>query len=129
MKIEIGDTVFSSNLNENVVITRITTKHRMLRYHFMFEGTEWFSYSEDLTLINKNPKTLDSKNDAIDFLKWCNKPMIRNGNELAFRLRVKPLYPDYNEFLVIDEKGNNIHPDNRFYNYDELYDEYLKTKK
>lgn len=65
--------------------------------------------------------------EAIEFLKWCDTPMYRAPNELSFRLRCIPQFPDYNEYLVIDESGRNVLEDN-FLTAEELYNYWLKQR-
>ena len=68
--------------------------------------------------------------EAIEFLKWCDTPMYRAANELSFRLRCIPQFPDYDVYMVIDENGRNVleYTEKPFLTAEELYN-YWKTQK
>lgn len=70
-----------------------------------------------------------TKQISIDFIEWCNKPMYREVGNLGFEKRVTALYPDYNVYIVIDEKGNSIFPKGKFLTTEELFEEFLKQKQ
>jgi len=69
--------------------------------------------------------------EAIEFLKWCDTPMYRSENELSFRLRCIPQFPDYDVYMVIDKNGNNVfaHTEKLFLTVEELYDHWLKQQQ
>ena len=73
----------------------------------------------------------NAKNDTslcVEFLAWCNTPVYRAAGELGFRTRVQPQYPEYNTYLVIDETGYSVLPQNKFLTTEELYTYWLDTR-
>lgn len=61
-----------------------------------------------------------SLEDVIAFTEWCNHPVYRLSGDLAFKKRVTPQFPEYNTYMVIDEKGNSIFPKGKFLTTQEL---------
>ena len=70
---------------------------------------------------------MDSKK-ASQFLNWCNTPMYRSTNELGFQKRVIAQFPDYNTYVIINEKGESIFPKGKFLTTEEVYEYWLKNK-
>lgn len=70
-----------------------------------------------------------TKQISIEFIEWCNKPMYKKPRHLGFEKRVTALYPDYNVYIVIDEKGNSIFPEGKFLTTEELFEEFLKQRQ
>ena len=64
-------------------------------------------------------------NGAAIFLDWCNHPIFQVKNELGFRTRVQPQFPEYNTYGIIDENGRSILSIGVFLTSTELYEFYL----
>ena len=58
--------------------------------------------------------------DMIEFYEWCNFPIYRASGDLGFNKRVQPQFPDYNTYVIIDEKGCSIKPKGVFLTTEEL---------
>lgn len=72
------------------------------------------------------PRTED--NHAGDFLNWCNQPMFRRAGNLGFTIRVTALFPEYNQYIIIDEKGRNTRPPGVYLTADQVYEIYMKER-
>jgi hypothetical protein len=88
-------------------------------------GNEWLVRDSDAS--SKSAEI--TKQIAIEFVEWCNFPMYREVRNLGFEKRVTALYPDYNVYIVIDEKGNSIFPKGKFLTTEELFEEFLKQRQ
>lgn len=60
-----------------------------------------------------------SLEDVIAFTEWCNHPIYRS-NDSGFKRRVIAQFPEYNTYMVINEKGNSIFPKGKFLTTQEL---------
>ena len=76
--------------------------------------------------LKEAKETLDT--NAINFLNWCNTPIYRGSNELGFRKRAVPQFPNYDVYIVIDETGNSIFPPGKFLTSEELYEFWIKNR-
>lgn len=73
-------------------------------------------------------KDMETKNDTIEFIKWCYAPVHRKSNNLGSWLRVAPQFPDYDSFIIIGDTGKSILPDGTFLTAGELYEYWLNNK-
>jgi hypothetical protein len=64
---------------------------------------------------------------AVKFLSWCNEPMYRAGGELGFRERALAQFPDYKEYILINEKGENVFGTGKFLTEKELFEEFINN--
>ena len=64
---------------------------------------------------------------AIKFLEWCNEPVYRASGELGFRSRVNAQFPDYKEYIIIDQTGYSILPKGKFLTSEELFEYFINN--
>lgn len=64
---------------------------------------------------------------AVKFLEWCNQPVYRADGELEFRLRVQPQFPDYKEYIIIDQTGYSILPKGKFLTTHKLFNYFINN--
>jgi hypothetical protein len=64
---------------------------------------------------------------AVKFIKWCNEPMYRADGELGFRERALAQFPDYKEYILINEKGENVFGKGKFLTTQELFKEFINN--
>jgi len=64
---------------------------------------------------------------AVKFLEWSNEPVYRAAGELGFRSRVQAQFPDYKEYIIIDQTGYSILPKGKFLTTKELFEEFLNN--
>jgi hypothetical protein len=67
------------------------------------------------------------KEQAIEFLKWCNTPMYRDHGVLNFSKRVIPQFPDYNTYIIIDKSGRSVLGDGVFLDAEGVYDYWVNN--
>lgn len=74
-----------------------------------------------------------TKEIAIEFFQWCDARIYRADGDLGFNRRVHSQYPEYNLYLIIDEKGYTLEFEygehGRFLTIEQVFEEFLKTKQ
>ena len=89
--------------------------------HMNEQFSKMFRDEENESDVNELP-------EAASFLDWCNEPIYRSPRDIGYQTRVKVQYPEYNSYIIIDSKGDNILPQGVFLSSSELYEYWLKHK-
>lgn len=66
--------------------------------------------------------------DMVEFYEWCNYPIYRAAGELGFRKRVNAQYPEYDSYVIIDERGLSIHPKGIFLTIEQVIELWMKGR-
>jgi len=69
------------------------------------------------------------RDNSVEFLKWCNAPIWQAPGMLGFEKRATPQFPEYTDYVVINEKGEKlVSPSLKvFWSPEELYEEWQQS--
>lgn len=74
-------------------------------------------------------KEMNKKHHATDFLKWCNERVYRpNGNDIGMMPRAIAQAPDYDTYIIIDERGRSVLGEGVYISVYELYDYWISCE-